>query len=236
MMIPRQLRVVLASVASALLVSAVASADPALSFWPSSRRDVWHVCWTDSCAPTAADAAAVVHFELPATLPLLAPPLDAGTAQRRPIAIEYSHAYQVRLKIHKYASFATLPLFATELALGQSLYTNTPTDRGDARKGLHAFIGTSIIGLFGLNTVTGAWNLFGEGRKDPHNRTLKLVHGLLMMAADGGFVATTMSGPNSQRVGERFTYESDKAWHRDLAIGSISVATVGYLIMLFGNR
>ncbi|MGH9411121.1 MAG: hypothetical protein ACRD1V_16885 [Vicinamibacterales bacterium] len=198
-------------------------------------RDPWHVCLAATCAPAASSATAIARLQVPFALPALAFG-GADAAAQRPRAIEYSHAYQVRLKIHKYASFATLPLFATELALGQSLYTNTPTDRGDARKGLHAFIGTSIIGLFGLNTVTGAWNLFGEGRKDPHNRTLKLVHGLLMMAADGGFVATTMSGPNSRRPSEALTYESDKAWHRDLAIGSISVATVGYLIMLFGNH
>ncbi|MGH9411148.1 MAG: hypothetical protein ACRD1V_17025 [Vicinamibacterales bacterium] len=220
----------------AMLIPAVAAAAPAPAFQPGAPgRNVWRICWMEPCVPTSAETTSTVHFEVPSDLPALTA-ADKGAAQRRPIAIEYSHAYQVRLKIHKYASFATLPLFATELALGQSLYTNTPADRGDARKSLHAFLGASIIGLFGVNTVTGAWNLFGEGRKDPHHRTLKLVHGLLMMAADGGFVATEMSGPNSRRPSEALTYESDKAWHRDLAIGSISVATVGYLIMLFGNR
>lgn len=97
-------------------------------------------------------------------------------------------------------------------------------------------VGTGIIGLFGVNTVTGAWNLFGEGRKDPNHRTLRLVHGLLMMAADAGFVATTLSGPNSRRFSEAMTYESDKAYHRDVALASIGVATVSYLVMLFGNR
>jgi hypothetical protein len=212
-------------------------ADPALSLWPSAPRDAWHVCWTDNCASPAKAAANDPRLQIPFNLPPLDPDAEADTTQtRRPVAIEYSHAYQVRLKIHKYASFATLPLFGAELWLGQSLYTNTPADRGDARKGLHAFVGSSIIGLFGVNTVTGAWNLFGEGRKDPHHRTLKLVHGLLMMAADGGFVATTMSGPNSRRFSEALTYESDKSYHRNLAIASISTATVGYLIMLFGNR
>src|SRR5262250_838694 len=41
-----------------------------------------------------------------------------------PVATTYSDAYELRLKIHKYASYATLPLFATELALGESLYSN----------------------------------------------------------------------------------------------------------------
>jgi hypothetical protein len=98
------------------------------------------------------------------------------------------------------------------------------------------FIGTGIIGLFGVNTVTGAWNLFGEGRKDPHGRTLRLVHGLLMMAADAGFVATAMNGPSSHSERHALTYESDKVTHRNLAVASISVGTAGYLLMLFGNR
>lgn len=231
------MRTTLAAAVAFLLVPLTARADPAASLWPSVSRDVWHICWTDHCATPARVAATDPRLQIPFSLPPLDPTADEDTNQtRRPVAIEYSHAYQVRLKIHKYASFATLPLFGAELWLGQSLYTNTPTDRGDARKGLHAFVGSSIIGLFGLNTVTGAWNLFGEGRKDPHHRTLRLVHGLLMMAADGGFVATTMSGPNSRRFSEALTYESDKAYHRDVAIASISTATVGYLIMLFGNR
>ena len=35
--------------------------------------------------------------------------------------VEHSDAYRTRAKIHKVASFATLPLFAAEVALGQSL-------------------------------------------------------------------------------------------------------------------
>ena len=52
---------------------------------------------------------------------LLQPP-DAQPLH--PVAVEHSDAYQTRAKIHKYASFATLPLFGTELVLGQSLYTD----------------------------------------------------------------------------------------------------------------
>src|ERR1019366_9950032 len=49
--------------------------------------------------------------------------------EAHPVAITYSDAYQTRLKIHKYASYATLPLFAVEVALGESLYNN-PTQSG----------------------------------------------------------------------------------------------------------
>jgi hypothetical protein len=128
-----------------------------------------------------------------------------------------------------------LPLFATEFALGQSMYGTTPGDTS-SRRGAHAAIGAGIIGLFGLNTVTGAWNLFGEGWSDPHRRTLRLIHGLMMMASDAGFVATTQSGPNSRSRRGALTFETDKATHRNIAVASMSVATASYLLMLFGNH
>ncbi len=158
----------------------------------------------------------------------------AQPARRRPVAIEYSDGYRLRQRIHKYSSFATLPLFGAELALGQSLY-NSSANAG-AKRAAHAWIGGGIVGLFAVNTVTGAWNMFGEGRKDPNGRTLRLVHGLLMMAADVGFLATTASGPSSESERHAFTFEGDKVTHRNIAIASMSVGTLGYLIMLLGNR
>ena len=132
------------------------------------------------------------------------------------------------------ASFATLPLFGVQLALGQSLYNGTGNT--DAKKGAHAVVGAGIVGLFGVNTVTGVWNMFGaEGRRDKTGRTLRLVHGLLMMAADVGFVATSASTPDSEgRRAESF--DTSRTTHRNLAIASISVGTAGYLLMLFGNH
>jgi hypothetical protein len=158
---------------------------------------------------------------------------EQDTAQQpvHPTAIEHSDAYRTRAKIHKYASFATLPLFAAELALGQSL---DGTNDG-SKKGAHAAVGAGIVGLFAVNTVTGAWNMFGEGRRDTEGRTLRLVHALLMMAADVGFVATTLSAPSTGQKGAP-TFESDRRTHRNLAIASVSVGTAGYLIMLLGNR
>ena len=140
----------------------------------------------------------------------------------------------MRKKLHKYASFATLPLFAAEVALGQSLYNNS-TNTG-SRRAAHGVVGAGIVGLFALNTVTGAWNMFGEDRQDPEGRTLRLVHGLVMMAADVGFLATTRSGPNSGSPRQALTFETNKVTHRNMAIASISVATAGYLIMLIGNH
>jgi hypothetical protein len=148
-------------------------------------------------------------------------------------AVEHSDAYETRKKIHKAASFTTLPLFAAEVALGSSLYNNTTPS--NAVKSAHGIVGAGIIGLFAVNTVTGAWNLLGEDRQDPKGGKLRIVHALLMMAADVGFVATSMSGPSSG--GRRaLTFPTDEVTHRNLALISIGIGTTGYSVMLFGNR
>jgi hypothetical protein len=155
---------------------------------------------------------------------------DQQPAPPRPVAIEYSDAYYTRAKIHKYASFATLPLFATEVALGQNIY-NDPNANSSAVKGAHIAVGSAITGLFAVNTVTGVWNLW-ESRNDPSHHKLKLIHGILMLGADAGFVATFASGPN----GRGATIDTDKQTHRSIALTSIGLASASYLIMLFGNR
>jgi hypothetical protein len=190
--------------------------------------DMRHMSWP-SCTGESSRIVIAPSLGFPASLFQQndAQPLHAA-------AIEHSDGYLLRRKIHKYASFATLPLFAAEAALGQSLYNNS-ANTGTTRA-VHGVVGAGIVGLFAVNTVTGMWNLFGEDRQDPEGRTLRLVHGLLMMAADVGFVATTQSGPNSGSRRQALTFETSKVTHRNLAVASISVATVGYLIMLFGNH
>jgi hypothetical protein len=155
---------------------------------------------------------------------------DPQSPSARPIAIEYSDAYYTRAKIHKYASFATLPLFATELALGQTIY-NDPNARSSTAKGAHIAVGTAITGLFGVNTVTGVWNMW-ESRHEPEHHKLKLAHGILMLAADAGFVATFATGPG----GRGANIDSQKQQHRAIAFTSIGLATGSYLLMLFGNK
>jgi hypothetical protein len=199
--------------------------DPPALFTNQPDRDPWHIDWMNAGRPVA--PLTYRSFLLPAD----AVQQPAGQTLH-PVAIEHSDAYQTRAKIHKYASFATLPLFATELWLGQSLF-NTPDD---GKRGVHAAVGAGIIGLFGVNTVTGAWNLFGEGRQDKEGRTLRLVHGLLMMAADGGFLATWATAPHHERLRTAPNFDSNRATHRNIAVASISVGTAGYLLMLFGNH
>ena len=149
----------------------------------------------------------------------------AQTAAPR-VAVEYSDAYKTRLKIHKIASFATLPLFATELLIGQSLYDNG----GSGTKTAHIIVGAGIGTLFGINTVTGVWNLW-ESRHDPEGRTKRFAHSILMLAADAGFFATAATGPNSRHA----DFSDARSTHRTIAITSIGLGTAGYLIMLLGK-
>jgi hypothetical protein len=192
-----------------------------------------------TCAAALGPAATAAAQEpLRITLPALADDVpadtaDSGAAQAptaRPVAVEYSDAHYTRAKIHKYASFATLPLFATELALGQSIY-NDPNANTSTAKGAHIAVGSAITGLFAVNTVTGVWNMW-ESRNDPSHQKLRLIHGILMLGADAGFVATFGSGPN----GRSATIDTQKQTHRTLAITSIGLATASYLMMVFGNK
>jgi hypothetical protein len=163
-------------------------------------------------------------------------PIDAAAPQSPAparVAVEYSEAYRTRAKIHKYASLASLPLFATEVALGQSVYS-TPSG---AKRNAHVAVGTAIGGLFAVNSVTGAWNLW-EARKDPNGRKRRVLHGILMLAADAGFAATAAVAPGDDD-GERgagYSFADARSRHRTVALTSIGIGTVGYLVMLIGNR
>jgi membrane-associated phospholipid phosphatase len=193
-------------------------------------RDPWRIDWRRLDATSPIARSLVISKGLAQQPPNPLSPQSPVHAA----AIQHSDAYQTRAKIHKYASYATLPLFAGELALGQSLFNSSTS--GGGNKGLHSAVGAGIIGLFGVNTVTGAWNMFGEGRQEQDGRTLRLVHGLLMMAANAGFVATWASAPHGERFGNSSTFDHDKRIHREIAVASISVGTGGYLLMLLANH
>lgn len=195
--------------------------------WPVHHggSDPWRLDWVPpSPSPSPVSR---IHWSS------AAPAASVAEQSLHPIAIQHSDAYLTRAKIHKLASIATLPLFAAELVLGQSLYNGT--GNVDSKRGMHAAVGAGIVGLFAVNTVTGAWNMFGEGRQESEGRRLRLIHGLLMMAADAGFMATWAAAPGGEHRGAT-TFVDDRALHRNLAVASISLGTAGYLAMLFGRH
>lgn len=156
-------------------------------------------------------------------------PASAQAAPTRPKAMSYSNAYYIRLKIHKYASFATLPLFIAEFAVGQKLYHGTTSD---SLRSAHSGLAAGIAVLFGANSVTGVWNLW-EARKDPNGRGKRMFHGILMLAADGGFVATGALAPH--RANRGLSTSGGASTHRAVALSSMGVAAVSYLYMLFAR-
>ena len=203
----------------------------------AATRNPWAVDWMNPADTTRAGAASWRVNFLPLEAPERAAPhamslaVDAQDpaarqpASARPKAYQYSDAYETRRKIHVYASVAMIPLFVTQGILGAKLYDG---DFTDAQRTAHQWVGGSILALFGLNTVTGIWNL-KEGWGDPHQHKLRVTHGLLMLAADTGFAITTLTAPSPRAD------FSTHSTHRALAYTSISAATAGYLIMLFGR-
>ena len=143
----------------------------------------------------------------------------------RPEAIEYSDAHETRAKIHKYASWATLPLIGTEFWLGQKIYDNPD----DNLRGVHGTVGAGLIGLFAVQSVTGVWNLLEAKSAPGHGK--RLTHGLIMLAAEGGFIAAAAMAPGHGR-NAGITFDADRSTHRAVALVSMGVGTGGYLWML----
>ena len=144
-------------------------------------------------------------------------------------AVEHSDFYYKRLAVHRYASYATLPLFVTEYFLGQSLFNN-PGEGGSTRSA-HAAVAGGIGVLFGVNTVTGVWNLW-DSRHDEDGRTRRYLHSFLMLAADAGFVWTGATAPGEhERLGDP-TLDSQRRKHRTIALTSMGVSLASYAMML----
>jgi hypothetical protein len=149
--------------------------------------------------------------------------------RRRPRAVEVSDAYALRLRIHRYASYTTIPLFAAQTIAGNQLYQSGGPNPGWA-KSLHSLGAGGLAALFTVNTVTGVWNLW-ESRGVSEGRTVRLVHSALMLASDAGFTyAGVKLGPEATRSGTK------REEHRRVAYISMGGALVGYATMLVANR
>ncbi len=147
------------------------------------------------------------------------------TTSRRPRAIEYSDAYYTRLTIHRVASYAELPLFGAEYVLGERLLRDERTGvPPSSLKTAHVGVAGGLAVLFGVNTVTGAWNLW-DSRHDPANRTLRIIHSVAMLGADAGFAWAGAIGGNARNSAH------GAQQHRAVSVGSMAVATAGTAIM-----
>ena len=148
-------------------------------------------------------------------------------ARKRPKSIEYSDAYYTRLKIHRIASYAELPLFAAEYVLGERLIKEDRTGfPSQGVKTAHTTVALGLGALFTVNTVTGVWNLW-ESRSDPANRALRLIHSVAMLGADAGFAWAGASGGGAKED------ISNANHHRTIAVSSMALATAGTAMMWF---
>ena len=158
-----------------------------------------------------------------------APDVSRDTLRRRARAVDVSDAYALRLRLHRYGSYTLVPLFALQTVAGNQLYQSggsTP----DWAKSLHRVGAGGLGALFGLNTVTGLWNLW-ESRDVAPGRTRRLLHSGLMLASDAGFAyAGIKLGPEATRSLDK------RIEHRRLAYISMSGALLGYATMLVGDR
>ena len=148
----------------------------------------------------------------------------SDTVKPRRRAVRLSDAYHTRLRIHKVASFAMLPLFAAQYAAGDQLYKKGSA-APDWAQNSHGVLAASVAGLFTLNTITGGLNWW-ETRRQEKGRTWRTVHAAMMLAADAGFTATGLLAEDAETSGD------DRRLHRTVALTSIGVATASYLMML----
>jgi len=160
-----------------------------------------------------------------------APPARGGHPDgASPQLVEYSDAYFTRLTIHRWASYLTVALFASQYIVGQKLMNGDQSLRG-----VHGVLAASVAGLFAVNTITGGGNLI-EARKDPEGRTRRTLHSVLMLLADAGFVATGATA--TEREDGYWRGPTNNNRHRDIALVSMGTALVSYAIMLpiFGRN
>lgn len=148
------------------------------------------------------------------------------TVRRRPRAVEVGEWYERRLRVHRYGSYAMYPLFALQTIAGNQLYDDPRNGPTWAKTG-HRVGATGLALVFGVNTVTGLWNLW-DSRHVEQGRARRTVHALFMLASDAGF---TYAGA---RLAEQAEQSADiRREHRNLAYASMGTALTGAAIMAF---
>ena len=159
-----------------------------------------------------------VAAQAPTRRALLTVPADSQ--QERPHVVDHGDMYYTRLTIHRWGSYAMFPLFLTEYLLGDQLL-----DEGgsEGSKGAHSLVAGGIGVLFGVNTVTGLWNLW-DARHD-EGAARRYLHTGLMLAADAGFLLTAASAEDEDDS------PSGAQHHRNLALGSMGLSAVGTVMM-----
>jgi hypothetical protein len=148
---------------------------------------------------------------------------------RRPMAIEHSDAYYTRLTIHRDLSYAIYPLYALQYMAGRELWAKSRDAPTWAKTG-HRVGATLLVGVFGVNTVTGLWNLWDD-RDNPDGRVLRTVHAITMLAADAAFsyAGSTLATQAQNSLAKRRE-------HVAITITAMGLTTASALMMTFFNH
>ncbi|MES3033906.1 MAG: hypothetical protein V4813_07905 [Gemmatimonadota bacterium] len=151
-------------------------------------------------------------------------PIDTGTRKRQR-GVAYSEWYGRRVAIHKTLSYAMLPLFAVSYYTGTQLADKGRDGVSGTVRTLHPIAAGGAATIFGVNTVTGVWNLWAS-RHDPVDRKRRYLHATLFLLADAGFAYAGSLGSDAGDDG------AIRSRHRAVALGSMGVSTAGWLVML----
>ena len=156
---------------------------------------------------------------------------DTVPTRRRARAVEMSDAYELRLRIHRYAAYSVIPLFIVQSVAGNQLYQadKSGAERPGWAKGTHSVGAAAIGSVFTLETVTGLWNLWAS-RDNEVGRTRRFAHSVLLLASDAGF---TYAGIKLAGDARRDSAARDR--HRMISDYSMGAALAGYGLMYVGN-
>lgn len=143
-------------------------------------------------------------------------------------AVVYSDAYQTRLMVHRTLSWTMIPLFAVSYFSGDQLFKNGSSAPAWARR-THAPAATGAAILFTAQSITGYWNLW-ESRHIAQGRTRRIVHSVLFTTASAGFVYA-----GSKLANDAEQSQAKRQEHKNVALASMGVSTMSWLLMLIGN-
>lgn len=216
---------------AATLAMMLVCADTTMRF-PSAESDTLQVS-----VPILIDTLplpASIGAPVPSQPVAVRPPLDWAVPdtvvrKKRPALVEYSDWYGRRLALHRALTWTMIPLFAVSYYTGERLARDGRVNSPYAVRALHPYAATGAAAVFGVNTVTGIWNLWA-GRHDTEGRKRRFAHSILFMIADGGFAYAGSIG-NKSRDDSNL-----RSTHRTVALSSMGVSYVGMMLMLLGGK
>jgi hypothetical protein len=177
-----------------------------------------------------ADSSSLISISVIPRYPVVPPGVRGDdTVRQRRRSIEVSEWYSRRLTIHRYAAYTALPVFAFQYAAGAKLYKYSNDAPAWAKTG-HRVGATALAGIFGINTVTGAWNWW-DSRSVNKGFVLRTVHALSLLGADAAFTYAGLKLSN-----EAENSAEKRQLHRNVALTAIAVSTVSGISMKILNR